>query len=163
MAPGFSGRELCAIHLDMTIKERLSEDLKAAMRAKDSVRLDAIRNVRAAVTLREVNTKKELDDSDMIEVIRGLRKQKLEAIEMFQAGGRSDLVERETREKELLEAYLPQAPTRESLEQAVSQIITELGASSVKDMGKVMQASKERIAGADGKMLSEVVRALLNR
>jgi uncharacterized protein YqeY len=147
----------------MTIKERLSEDLKAAMRAKDSVRLDAIRNVRAAVTLREVNTKKELDDNEMIEVIRGLRKQKLEAIEMFQAGGRSDLVERETREKELLEAYLPQAPTRESLEQAVSQIIAELGASSVKDMGKVMQASKERIAGADGKMLSEVVRALLNR
>lgn len=147
----------------MTIKERLSEDLKAAMRAKDSVRLDAIRNVRAAMTLREVNTKKELDDNEMIEVIRGLRKQKLEAIEMFQAGGRSDLVERETREKELLEAYLPQAPTRESLEQAVSQIITELGASSVKDMGKVMQASKERIAGADGKMLSDVVRALLNR
>jgi uncharacterized protein YqeY len=133
------------------------------MRAKDSVRLDAIRNVRAAVTLREVNTKKELDDPEMVEVIRGLRKQKLEAIEMFQAGGRSDLVERETREKELLEAYLPQAPTRESLEQAVSQIIAELGATSVKDMGKVMQASKERIAGADGKMLSEVVRALLNR
>lgn len=147
----------------MTIKERLSEDLKAAMRAKDSVRLDAIRNVRAAVTLREVNTKKELDDNDMIEVIRGLRKQKLEAIEMFQAGGRSDLVERETREKELLEAYLPQAPTRETLERAVSQIIAELGATSVKDMGKVMQASKERIAGADGKMLSDVVRALLNR
>ena len=133
------------------------------MRAKDSVRLDAIRNVRAAVTLREVNTKKELDDSEMIEVIRGLRKQKLEAIEMFQAGGRNDLVERETREKELLEAYLPQAPTREGLEGAVSQIIAELGATSVKDMGKVMQASKERIAGADGKMLSEVVRALLNR
>jgi uncharacterized protein YqeY len=147
----------------MSIKERLSEDLKAAMRAKDSVRLDAIRNVRAAVTLREVNTKKELDDPEMVEVIRGLRKQKLEAIEMFQAGGRSDLVERETREKELLEAYLPQAPTRESLEQTVSQIIAELGATSVKDMGKVMQASKERIAGADGKMLSEVVRALLNR
>jgi uncharacterized protein len=146
----------------MSIKERLSEDLKAAMRAKDSVRLDAIRNVRAAVTLREVNTKKELDDNDMIEVIRGLRKQKLEAIEMFQAGGRSDLVERETREKELLEAYLPQAPTRESLEQAVAQVIAELGATSIKDMGKVMQASKERIAGADGKMLSDVVRALLN-
>jgi uncharacterized protein YqeY len=147
----------------MSIKERLSEDLKAAMRAKDSVRLDAIRSVRAAVTLREVNTKKELDDGEMIDVIRGLRKQKLEAIEMFQAGGRADLVERETREKELLEAYLPQAPSRESLEQAVSQIIAELGATSVKDLGKVMQAGKERIAGADGKMLSDVVRALLNR
>jgi uncharacterized protein YqeY len=147
----------------MSIKERLSEDLKAAMRAKDSVRLDAIRNVRAAATLREVNTKKELDDSDMVEVIRGLRKQKIEAIEMFQAGGRNDLVERETREKELLEAYLPQAPSRESLEQTVTQIIAELGASSVKDMGRVMQASKERIAGADGKLLSDVVRALLNR
>jgi uncharacterized protein YqeY len=147
----------------MSIKERLTEDLKAAMRAKDTVRLDAIRNVRAAVTLREVNTKKELDDSDLIEVIRALRKQKIEAIEMFQAGGRSDLVESETREKELLEAYLPQAPTRESLEESVKQIIAELGATSVKDMGRVMQASKERVAGADGKLLSEVVRALLNR
>jgi uncharacterized protein YqeY len=147
----------------MSIKDKLAEDLKAAMRAKDSVRLDAIRSVRAAVTLREVDSQKELDDAGVLELIRALRKQRIEAIEMFQSGGRADLVERETREKELLEAYLPQAPTREAIEQSVAQLVVELGATSVKDMGRVMQACKERLPGVDGKQLSEVVRALLPR
>jgi uncharacterized protein YqeY len=133
------------------------------MRAKDTVRLDAIRSVRAAMTLREVERKKELTDDDVLDVIRGLRKQRVESIEAFEAGGRTDLVERETREKALLEAYLPQAPGREAIEQVVTAVIAELGASSVKDMGKVMQASKERLSGADGKLLSDVVRALLTR
>jgi len=147
----------------MSLKTKLADDLKEAMRAKDSVRLDAIRSVRAAITLREVERKKELSDDEVLEVIRGLRKQKLESIEAFEAGGRADLVERETREKSLLEAYLPQAPGREAIEQAVTAVVAELGATSVKDMGRVMQASKERLAGADGKLLSEVVRALLTR
>jgi uncharacterized protein YqeY len=147
----------------MAIKEQLTEDLKAAMRAKDTVRLDAIRSVRAAITLREVDAQKELNDGDVVEVIRALRKQRMESIELFQAGGRADLVERETREKAFLEAYLPQAPTREKIEQTVAQTIAELGATSVKDLGRVMQASKERLAGADGKQLSEVVRAFLTR
>ena len=147
----------------MSIKEKITEDLKAAMRAKDSVRLDAIRAIRAATTLREVEKQKELGDEELVEIIRGLRKQKLESIEMFQAGGRADLVERETREKEVLEGYLPQAPTREVVEQTVAQVIAEIGASSVKDMGRVMQASKEKLSGVDGKQLSEVVKALLNR
>lgn len=145
----------------MAIKDKISEDLKAAMRAKDSVRLDAIRAIRAAITLREVEKQKELNDEEVIELVRGLRKQKLEAIEMFGAGGRADLVERETREKEVLESYLPQAPSREAIEQTIAQIISELGASSVKDMGRVMAASKERLSGADGKLVSEVVRAQL--
>ncbi|MET0389047.1 MAG: GatB/YqeY domain-containing protein, partial [Polyangiales bacterium] len=114
----------------MGIKEQIGEDLKTAMRAKDTTRLDAIRAIRAAVTLREVDSKRELTDDEVLDVIRGLRKQKLESIEMFGAGGRSDLVERETREKELLEAYLPQAPTREVIEQTVTRIIGELGATS---------------------------------
>jgi uncharacterized protein YqeY len=147
----------------MSIKDKLAEDLKTAMRAKDSVRLDAVRSVRAAITLREVDSKKELDDQGVVELIRGLRKQRIEAIEMFQQGGRADLVERETREKELLEAYLPQTPTRELIEQTVAQVIAELGASSVKDMGRVMQASKERLSGADGKALSDVVKAQLSK
>jgi uncharacterized protein len=147
----------------MSIKDQISEDLKAAMRAKDTVRLDAIRSIRAAITLREVEKQKELVDDEVIELVRGLRKQKLESIEMFQAGGRADLVERETREKELLESYLPQAPSREVIEQTVAQVIAELGASSVKDMGRVMQASKERLSGADGKLISELVRAQLTK
>jgi hypothetical protein len=147
----------------MSIKDRLTEDLKAAMRAKDTVRLDAIRSVRAAITLREVDTQQELNDEAVLELIRGLRKQRIEAIEAFQAGGRADLVEQQTREKELLEAYLPQTPTREVVQQTVAEIIAELGATSVKDMGRVMQASKARLAGVDGKELSDVVRGLLSR
>jgi uncharacterized protein YqeY len=127
------------------------------------VRLDAIRAVRAAVTLREVETKKELDDAAMVELIRGLRKQRLESIELYQAGGRSDLVELATREKAFLEAYLPNAPTQEAIEATVAAVIAELGASSMKDMGRVMQASKEKLAAVDGKLLSEVVRAQLAR
>jgi uncharacterized protein len=145
----------------MPIKDKISEDLKAAMRAKDSVRLDAIRAIRAAITLREVEKQKELNDDEVIELVRGLRKQKLEAIEMFGTGGRADLVERETSEKAVLEGYLPQAPTRELIEQTIAQIISELGVTTVKDMGRVMAASKERLSGADGKVVSEVVRAQL--
>jgi uncharacterized protein YqeY len=147
----------------MSVKDKLSEDLKAAMRAKDSVRLDAIRAVRAAVILREVESKKELDDEGVLDVIRALRKQRLESIDLFQAGGRSDLVEQTTQEKGFLEAYLPQAPTREAVEQVVQQVILEIGADSMKDMGKVMQASKERLSGVEGKQLSEIVRALLSK
>lgn len=147
----------------MPIKDRISEDLKAAMRAKDSVRLDAIRAVRAAITLREVEKQRDLNDDDVIELVRGLRKQKIEAIEMFGAGGRADLVERETREKEVLESYLPAAPSRELIEQTVAQIVSELAATSVKDMGRVMAASKDRLSGADGKLVSEIVRAQLTR
>src|ERR1700733_2257837 len=133
----------------MSIKNKLTEDLKTAMRAKDTVRLDAIRSVRAAITLREVDSKQELDDQGVLELIRGLRKQRVESIDAFKAGGRNDLVEQQSREKELLEAYLPTTPTRELIEQTVAQIITELGATSVKDMGRVMQTSKARLAGAD--------------
>lgn len=147
----------------MSLKDRLSADLKEAMRAKDSVRLETIRSVRAAITLREVETKQDLDDQAVADLIRALRKQRLEAIEAFQAGGRTDLVEHETRQKELLEAYLPQTPTREVLDQTVAQVIAELGATSIKDMGRVMQSSKAKMPGADGKELSEVVRALLSR
>jgi uncharacterized protein len=145
----------------MSIKDKISEDLKAAMRARDSVRLDAIRAIRAAITLREVEKQKELNDDEVIELVRALRKQKLEAIEMFGAGGRADLVERETSEKAVLESYLPQAPSRELIEQTIAQIISELGVTTVKDMGRVMAASKERLSGADGKLVSEVVRAQL--
>jgi uncharacterized protein YqeY len=147
----------------MSIKDKLTEDLKTAMRAKDTLRLDAIRSVRAAITLREVDSKQELDDQGVLELIRTLRKQRIESIEAFKAGGRNDLVEQQSREKELLEAYLPQTPTREVVEQTVAQIISELGATSIKDMGRVMQTSKTRLAGADGKELSEIVRALLSR
>ena len=145
----------------MSIKAKLAEDLKAAMRAKDAVLLDTIRSVRAAITQREVDGGKDLDEAAVFDVIRGLRKQRVESIEQYTAGGRADLVAQEQREKELLEAYLPAAPSKDSIEATARAVIAELGASSIKDMGRVVQATKARLSGVDGKQLSDVVRALL--
>ena len=144
----------------MSTKAKLAEDLKAAMRAKDSVRLETIRSVRAAITQRELEGK-ELDEAGVHEVLRSLRKQRVESIEQYRAGGREDLVAQETREKELLESYLPSAPDRQTIEATVRALIAELGATSIKDMGRVMSAAREKLVGADGKLLSEVVRAAL--
>src|SRR5688500_2292536 len=94
----------------MELKAKLAADLKDAMRAKDAIRLDTIRSIRAAITQREVDTQKELDDTAITDIVLGLRKQRVEAFEQYQAGGRADLAEREQQEKALLEAYLPAAP-----------------------------------------------------
>lgn len=145
----------------MSIKAKLSEDLKSAMRAKDTLRLDTIRSIRAAVTQREVDGGKDLDDPAVFDIIRGLRKQRVESIEQYKAGGRDDLVTQEEQEKALLEAYLPAAPTREAIEAAARDVIAELGATTIKDMGRVVQTTKARLTGVDGKQLSDVVRALL--
>ena len=145
----------------MSLKAKLGEDLKSAMRERDSVRLDAIRSIRAAITQREVDTQKELEDAAILDLIRGLRKQRIESIEQYRMGGREDLVEKEEREKQLLEAYLPAAPDAASVEQAVRAAIEKLGATSVKEMGKVMAAAKDQLPGVDGKLLSEVVKKLL--
>jgi uncharacterized protein len=145
----------------MSIKAKLAEDLKAAMRAKDTVRLDAIRSVRAAITQREVDGGKELDDAAVFELVRGLRKQRIESIEQYRAGGREDLVARESQEKELLESYLPAAPTAEAVASTVTAVIGELGATTMKDMGRVVAAAREKLPGVDGKQLSDVVKAQL--
>ncbi len=145
----------------MSLKAKLTDDLKDAMRAKDTVRLDTIRSVRAAITLREANTQKDLDDDAIADIVRGLRKQRVEAIEQYDLGGRKDLADKERLEKTILEQYLPAAPDPSQVENTVRAVIGELGASSAKDMGRVMQAAKERLSGVDGKALSELVKRLL--
>jgi uncharacterized protein len=145
----------------MSVKAKLGEDLKDAMRAKDSVRLDAIRAVRAAITLREADSQRDLDDAAIYEIIRSLRKQRVESIEQYRAGGREDLATKEEREKELLESYLPQGPDPATVEATLRAVIAEAGATSPKDMGKVMQLAKARLAGVDGKLLSDTVKRLL--
>lgn len=146
----------------MSLKVKLQEDLKEAMRAKDTVRLDTIRSIRGAITQREVDTQKELDDAAIVDIVRGLRKQRVESIEQYTQGGRSDLADKETREKELLEAYLPAAPDAAAVEAAVRAAVAAVGATSVKDMGKVMTAAKEKLGSVDGKALSEVVKRVLS-
>ncbi len=147
----------------MSLKAKLSDDLKSAMRAKDTVRLDALRSIRAAITLREADTQKELDDDAIADLVRGLRKQRVEAIEQYEQGGRQDLAEKERLEKDILEQYLPAAPDAATIENTVVAVISELGASSSRDMGRVMQTAKERLRGVDGKTLSELVKRLLSK
>lgn len=148
----------------MNIRERLQADLKEAMRAKDSVRLEAVRGVRAAVLNREVELGRETQDAEILQLIRGLVKQRVEAMAMFESGGRPDLVERELREKALLEAYLPAAPDAAAVEATVRAVIAELGASSMKDMGAVMKEATARLgAGVDGKLLSSAVKQGLSK
>ncbi len=145
----------------MGLKEQLLEDMKAAMRAREEARLETVRAVRGAITKQEVDGGTELDDKAILDIIRGLRKQRVESIEQYRAGGREDLVEREQTELAVLEAYLPAAPDQATVERTVRALIDELGASGMKDMGKVMKAAKEQLPAADGKSLSGVVRGML--
>jgi uncharacterized protein YqeY len=147
----------------MDLQKRLDEDLKQAMRAKDTVRLETVRNVRGAILNREVESGKTLEHDEMLRLIRGLVKQREESIEQFRSGGRNDLVERESAEKAILESYLPAAPSTADIESVVAGVVAELGASSIKDMGRVMKAALERLGpAADGKTVSAVVKAKLS-
>ncbi|MGD8860311.1 MAG: GatB/YqeY domain-containing protein [Myxococcales bacterium] len=147
----------------MSLREQLDRDLKDAMRAKDTVRLETVRNVRSAVRQRELDEGAELDDDAIVKVIRGLAKQRDEAIAQYREGERDDLVERETAEKAVLDQYLPAAPSAEDVQRVVGEVVDELSASSMKDMGRVMKEALARLGpGADGKQVSAVVKARLS-
>jgi uncharacterized protein YqeY len=146
----------------MNLLEQLDADLKAAMRAKDTVTLETVRNVRSAVRSRELESGKALDEAEMLKIIRGLVKQRDESIAQYRDGGRTDLVERETAEKTVLERYLPAAPSGAAIEQVVSEVVRELQASSIKDMGRVMKTALERLGpAADGKVVGAAVKKQL--
>lgn len=145
-----------------TLRERLDEDLKSAMRAKDSVRLETIRNVRGVIKAREIDGGVEFDDEAAMQVIRSLVKQRADSIEQYEAGGRADLVAKEREEKAILEGYLPTAPDAAQVEQVVGAVIRELDAHGMKDMGRVMKEAMARLGAAtDGKMLSTAVKTQL--
>lgn len=146
----------------MGIRERLDEDLKAAMRARDSVKLETVRNVRGAMRAREIDGGKDLDEAEITKLIRSLVKQREESIAQYREGGRNDLVERESAEKAVLEAYLPAAASGADVERVVGEVIAELGATTMKDMGRVMKTVSERLGGnADGKAISALVKSKL--
>lgn len=146
----------------MTLKERIAEDMKVAMRARDTVRLDVIRLLKAAVQRREVDERCELDEQGVEQVIQKLLKQSQEAAEQFTKGGRQDLADKEHRSVDILQAYLPEQLSESEIAQAVSEAIAESDAKSMKDMGRVMALVKERAQGrVDMKLVSEKVRTLL--
>ncbi|MDZ7652102.1 MAG: GatB/YqeY domain-containing protein [Burkholderiaceae bacterium] len=131
----------------MSLKERITEDMKAAMRAKDAARLGAIRFLQAAIKQKEVDERVEVDDAATLAIIDKLIKQRRDSITQFEAAGRRDLVDKEEAELALLQGYLPQQLTDAELEAAVDGALAESGAMGAAAMGKVMAALKPRIAG----------------
>ncbi len=148
----------------MSLKERITEDMKAAMRAKEAARLLTIRGLLAAMKQKEVDERIELDDAAVIGIVDKLIKQRKDSIAQFGAAGRTDLVDKETAELQVLESYLPQRLSAEEITAAVAAIVAELGATGTGDMGKVMGAVKAKLAGkADMGQVSAAVKQALSR
>lgn len=147
----------------MTLKERLADDLKSAMKEKNVIRKNTVQMVRAAVLQFEKDNKVTLEDDGVLEVIAKQLKQRKDALPDYEKSGRDDLIADLKAEMDVLMEYLPKQLTREELEIIVKEIIEEVGAASVKDMGKVMAAAKAKTVGrADGRMINEVAKALLS-
>jgi uncharacterized protein len=145
-----------------TLKERITEDMKAAMRARDSERLGAIRMLTAAIKQKEVDERVELDDVAVVAIVDKLLKQRKDSIEAFEKANRQDLVDKEKAEASVLQAYLPARLSADEVAAEVKAIVAELGAKGPGDMGKVMGAVKQRLAGkADMGQVSAAVKAAL--
>lgn len=148
----------------MSLKDRISEDMKAAMRARDAARLSTVRLLLAALKQKEIDERVELSDADVLGVIEKMVKQRRESIAQYEKAARADLAAQEKFEIGILQAYLPQRMGEAELEQAVAAAVAESGAAGLKDMGKVMALLKPRLAGkADMGEVSALVRAQLQK
>ena len=146
----------------MSLKERLKADMKEAMKAKDKVKLSTIRMINSLIKNAEIEKRGELTDEEIIQLLMKYAKQRKESIEMYEKGGRQDLVEKEKAELAIVESYLPRQMSEEEIREIVKQTIEEVGASSVKDMGKVMKAVMPKVKGrADGSVVNRIVKELL--
>lgn len=144
------------------LKEKLLEDLKTAMKEKDETRKNAVQMVRAAILQVEKDNGITLEDDKIIEIIAKEVKKRKDSLSDYEKSGRQDLISQIQEEIKILTVYLPEQLSTEEIKKIVSEVISETGATSIKDMGKVMKASKEKIgAAADGKTINEVVRELL--
>jgi uncharacterized protein YqeY len=147
----------------MALKQQIISDLTASMKAQDAPRTSTLRMVKAALMNREIEKGGELDDDELTKLLRSLVKQRRDSVEQYEKGGRQDLADKEKVEIETIEVYLPQAASREAIEQAVTAAIAETGASTMKDMGRVMKAAQTALTGKnpDGRTVSEIVKAKL--
>jgi uncharacterized protein YqeY len=146
----------------MSLKERITEDMKAAMRAGQKERLGTVRMILAGIKQREVDERVSLDDAQVLAVLEKMVKQRKEAIVQFEAGGRADLVAKEQAEIVLLQQYLPAQLSASEIESAIGKAIAATGAASLKDMGKVMAALKSELAGrADMGAVSARIKQML--
>lgn len=148
----------------MSLKEQITEDMKAAMRAKDSARLGTIRLLTAAMKQKEVDERIELTDTHILAIIEKMIKQRKDSITQFEAGGRQDLADVEKAELEVLSAYMPAALSEAEIQAEVSAALSATGAAGPQDMGKVMAVLKPKLAGrADMTVVSGLVKAALSK
>jgi uncharacterized protein len=148
----------------MALLDRIQTDMVAAMRAKEEMRLNAIRMIKAALKKHEVDSMKPLDEATELQILGTLIKQRREAADMFRKGDRAELADKEEAELKLIESYMPAAPSEQEIDDAIAAAMSETGATSAKQMGTVMKAAQAKLAGkrVDGKALSEKVRAKLS-
>ena len=148
----------------MELRDKIAADVKAAMIAKESAKLGALRMLQSAIKNREIDMRPDpITPDEVMNVVKKLVKQRKESIEQFQAAGRTDLVEQETAELKVLEVYLPAQMSREQIEALVTEVIAALGAKTVKDMGPVMKEVIAKSGGAaDNKVVSEVIKSKLS-
>jgi uncharacterized protein YqeY len=147
----------------MALSKQIVADLTTAMKAQDAARTSTLRMVKAAMMNRQIEKGSELDDEEMQKLLRSLVKQRRDSIEQYEKAGRQELVDKEQAEIDVIDTYLPKAASKEEIEQVVAAAIAETGASSMKDMGKVMKAAQSALAdkNADGRLVSEIVKAKL--
>ena len=147
----------------MSLKDQITEDMKAAMRAKDTERLGTIRLLQAAMKQKEVDERVELDDAAVVGIVDKLIKQRKDSIDAFQKAGRQDLADKEAAEVKVLQAYLPARLSSDEVAAEIRAIVAELGAKGPGDMGKVMGAAKQRLAGkAEMGQVSAAVKTVLS-
>ncbi|HEX8738432.1 MAG TPA: GatB/YqeY domain-containing protein [Pyrinomonadaceae bacterium] len=147
----------------MSLKDKITGDLTAAMKAKDAARLSVLRMVKSNLMNRRIEKGGELTDEEITKALQSLVKQRKDSIEQYTSAGRTELAEKEQAEVVVIEEYLPQSATKEEIEAAVGAAISETGASSMKEMGVVMKAALAKLEGktADGKLVSETVKSKL--
>jgi uncharacterized protein YqeY len=149
----------------MSLAEKIQKDLVDAMRAKDELRLSVLRGIKAAIKHREVEKIRALDETESIQILQTLVKQRKESIEQFSKGNRPELAEKETKELAIIESYLPAGASEGEMNAAITKAISETSANSVKQMGAVVKAAKAALEGksVDGKALSDLVRERLSK
>ncbi len=147
----------------MNIKDELKEKIKEAMRNKDTATRDTLRNIQTMIKQIEVDERREVDDSEVIKLIIKYAKQRQEAMAQFEAASRDDLVQKEQLELDIISAYLPKQLSEEEMKTKLKEIIAELGATSMKDMGNIMAKAREIFGNsADGSTINKVVKELLS-
>jgi len=147
----------------MSYKEKIEQESIEAAKAKDKIRLSALRMMKSALHNREIDLKRDLTEAEFLQLLSAMVKQRKDSIEQFEKGGRKDLVEKEEAELKIVQAFLPQPFSAEELQQAIEKAVSDVGAQGAKDMGKVMKALMPIISGkADGKEVSEKVKARLS-